>query len=545
MTCFLSKTNPALKVKHRLLKQLLLLLCVDTLTAQAYAHSHHMPIHTPTHELPSADGLSDESLGKDLDSLDSPDGLGDGLGDGFTSDGLKSDKSPLSINTLPINALTVNQSNENQSAPPTVDVNFLLAQPEAFYHVFHQAIVQDDVATLRLLLPFYDRLPDDYQDDVLLLFAQSKLALSDGNTKLALNLLTDLSNKEPTLTAVKLQMVSLLLTKKHDKHAQMVLDELKDDAHFLKLSKKEQRWVLSQSRYLHKKYKMGLDLGINYLHLDNINAASTITQPNIKKDAPKPAHGLALSLGVNKYTPLSHGISIYTALDVDGKFYDDKSHNELAVFAHAGLRKDHQKGYVDVVPFVGRIFATNQQHGRLSPRKDSQGVAFGSHHRINDKWQNAFFVRMEKGNYTERYQGYDGKRYYVSDTILLQDGPNRRYSLGVGYQLSHLQDATKSSHATKIHFGVLQRLPNGLTVQGRVSAERERYHGKLLRLVNPNDVYRTDKTLTLQSSIWHKDIRWLGLTPKLTYRYSKNNSNLPALYSHNKQNFYLELGRSF
>ena len=256
MTCFLSKTNPALKVKHRLLKQLLLLLCVDTLTAQAYAHSHHMPIHTPTHELPSADGLSDESLGKDLDSLDSPDGLGDGLGDGFTSDGLKSDKSPLSINTLPINALTANQSNENQSAPPTVDVNFLLAQPEAFYHVFHQAIVQDDVATLRLLLPFYDRLPDDYQDDVLLLFAQSKLALSDGNTKLALNLLTDLSNKEPTLTAVKLQLASLLLTKKHDKHAQMVLDELKDDAHFLKLSKKEQRWVLSQSRYLHKKYKI-------------------------------------------------------------------------------------------------------------------------------------------------------------------------------------------------------------------------------------------------------------------------------------------------
>ena len=538
MTCFLSKTNPALKVKHRLLKQLLLLLCVDTLTAQAYAHSHHTPIHTPTHELPSADTLSDEGLGKDLgslDSLDSPDGLGDGLGDG-----LKSDKTPL-----PINALTAHQTNESQPAPPSVDVNFLLAQPEAFYHVFHQAIVQDDVATLRLLLPFYDRLPDDYQDDVLLLFAQSKLALSDGNTKLALNLLTDLSNKEPTLTAVKLQLASLLLTNKHDKHAQMVLDELKDDAHFLKLSKKEQRWVLSQSRYLHKKYKMGLDLGINYLHLDNINAASTITQPNIKKDAPKPAHGLALSLGVNKYTPLSHGMSIYTALDVDGKFYDDKSHNELAVFAHAGLRKDHQKGYVDVVPFVGRIFATNQQHGRLSPRKDSQGVAFGSHHRINDKWQNAFFARMEKGNYTERYQGYDGKRYHVNDTILLQDGPNRRYSLGVGYQLSHLQDATKSSHATKIHFGVLQRLPNGLTVQGRVSAERERYHGKLLRLVNPNDVYRTDKTLTLQTSIWHKDIRWLGLTPKLTYRYSKNNSNLPALYSHNKQNFYLELGRSF
>ena len=223
MTCFLSKTNPALKVKHRLLKQLLLLLCVDTLAAQVYAHSHHMP----THELPSADGLSDESLGKDLDSLNSPDGLGDGLGDGFISDDLKSDKSPLPINTLPINtlpinALPINQSNENQSAPPTVDVNFLLAQPEAFYHVFHQAIVQDDVATLRLLLPFYDRLPDDHQDDVLLLFAQSKLALSDGNTKLALNLLTDLSNKEPTLTAVKLQLASLLLSKRHDKHAQMV-----------------------------------------------------------------------------------------------------------------------------------------------------------------------------------------------------------------------------------------------------------------------------------------------------------------------------------
>ena len=115
---------------------------------------------------------------------------------------------------------------------------------------------------------------------------------------------------------------------------------------------------------------MGLDLGINYLHLDNINAASTITQPNIKKDAPKPAHGLALSLGVNKYTPLSHGMSIYTALDVDGKFYDDKATMNWR-FCSCWTKKRPPKGYVDVVPFVGRIFATNQQHGRLSPERQS------------------------------------------------------------------------------------------------------------------------------------------------------------------------------
>ena len=69
---------------------------------------------------------------------------------------------------------------------------------------------------------------------------------------------------------------------------------------------------------------------------------------------------------------------------------------------------------------------------------------------INGKMR--FFARMEKGNYTERYQGYDGKRYHVNDTILLQDGPNRRYSLGVGYQLSHLQDATKKQSCHKDTF---------------------------------------------------------------------------------------------
>ncbi|WP_227498078.1 surface lipoprotein assembly modifier [Moraxella macacae] len=451
------------------------------------------------------------------------------------------DNSPQTEQIAPIAPTEINET-------PTVDIDFLINNPNAFAHVFYQAVINDDAETLRLLVPFYHQLPRDYQDEILLLFAQSKIALSDNNHKLALQLLTELSQKQPNLTAVKMQIASLLLKNKHDQKATIILNELKTSVHFNNLTTTEKKWLIKQSAILTRKYKPSIDIGMNLLYLDNINSASTTEQKNISKEKPKSTHGLALSLDLDKYTPLNHGLSLYTGLDIDGKFYRDNSHNEASIFANIGLKKNNTHGFLSITPFIGRNFATDNKQN-LVPRKNSIGAAFNWQHKFNNElnktWQNNLFIRAEHGNYQKSYQGYNGNRYHLSDTIVLQNNPKRRYSLGINYQLSDLTDAAKSSHTVGVNLGILQQFNNGFFVQGKLSAERERYHGKLLRLVNPNNVYRTDKTITLQTAVWHKNINWQGITPRLSYRYVNNKSNLPALYSYKKHSVFLEFGRSF
>ncbi|TJY49520.1 surface lipoprotein assembly modifier [Histophilus somni] len=53
-----------------------------------------------------------------------------------------------------------------------------------------------------------------------------------------------------------------------------------------------------------------------------------------------------------------------------------------------------------------------------------------------------------------------------------------------------------------------------------------------------------NRELGVQVSVWHRAVHWQGLTPRLTWSYTKTDSNIP-LFRYNKQRLFLEINKQF
>ncbi len=56
---------------------------------------------------------------------------------------------------------------------------------------------------------------------------------------------------------------------------------------------------------------------------------------------------------------------------------------------------------------------------------------------------------------------------------------------------------------------------------------------------------RQDRELGLNVTLWHRNLHFGGITPKISYQYQRVNSNLADLYSYKRDRVYLSFEKSF
>ncbi|WP_035496744.1 surface lipoprotein assembly modifier, partial [Glaesserella parasuis] len=56
---------------------------------------------------------------------------------------------------------------------------------------------------------------------------------------------------------------------------------------------------------------------------------------------------------------------------------------------------------------------------------------------------------------------------------------------------------------------------------------------------------RKDRELGLNVTLWHRNLHFWGITPKISYQYQRVNSNLVDLYSYKRNRVYLSFEKSF
>ncbi|EMU1299294.1 DUF560 domain-containing protein [Neisseria gonorrhoeae] len=47
------------------------------------------------------------------------------------------------------------------------------------------------------------------------------------------------------------------------------------------------------------------------------------------------------------------------------------------------------------------------------------------------------------------------------------------------------------------------------------------------------------------AALWHKKLSWKGFTPQINFRYNKNNSNMPAFYSHSGKGWFVSMEKTY
>ncbi len=56
---------------------------------------------------------------------------------------------------------------------------------------------------------------------------------------------------------------------------------------------------------------------------------------------------------------------------------------------------------------------------------------------------------------------------------------------------------------------------------------------------------REDKEKDLSLTIWHRNLHFMEITPKITFNHHEVKSNLNALYSYNQNRIYINFEKSF
>ena len=70
----------------------------------------------------------------------------------------------------------------------------------------------------------------------------------------------------------------------------------------------------------------------------------------------------------------------------------------------------------------------------------------------------------------------------------------------------------------------------------------ERFDGKHYVFT---DRHRTDNVVVTNLSLWHNKLSFLGITPRLNWRYTNNNSNINELHSYTKNRVFIDFEKTF
>ncbi|MDO5058867.1 MAG: surface lipoprotein assembly modifier [Neisseria sp.] len=417
-----------------------------------------------------------------------------------------------------------------------IDETALLADPRLLNLLLDQSVMNNDSEGIRILLPVYRRLPDAVRDNILLRLAEAKLAMSEGAFSRAADTLRGLIAEKPESDVIRLYLALALFYDRQDAAAESQFDKLMAQT---ALPERERKTVAAFQEQLRQRHQWRFDGGLNYTYEPNINNAPEIREEGrLKTEAePQTASGLAYHLGAEKDWPLAGNWLAKFSADVYGKYYpNNKEYNDFIVQGSAGLGYRNAHWDISLMPFA--------QHRRFgedfAPYSDSFGAKLDTARQITPQWRLANSLSGEKIRYENRKR-FNGNRLNAVQTAVYQANPQQAWFASYGFERENLRDKDNSNRSHTIAAGWIQEWPHGFSTRTAAAWSKRRYRAPM-----PWPVLKTrrDQTLNLQVSLWHRNLHFAGITPRLTFRHTKNRSNV-FFYGYKKNNLFLEMSKSF
>ena len=134
------------------------------------------------------------------------------------------------------------------------------------------------------------------------------------------------------------------------------------------------------------------------------------------------------------------------------------------------------------------------------------------------------YVKRSKGDFlTEYYFPKSGQFWFV----------------GADYNRENTRDEDNAYQRKNLRLGWGQEWGWGISTRISLAYARRTYKGAdLFNIRQKNNEYQSVVTL------WHRDLYFWGITPKITWSYQRVSSNHP-FYSYDKNRIFLEMGKTF
>lgn len=443
------------------------------------------------------------------------------------------------------------QTDDKPSAEVEADINVpslneqdLLANPTLLESLITQAIQNKNAAFLADLLTVYQRLPETQMDATLLDYAQSALLHMQGKTAQAIALQEKLLHQNPDAAYIRMNTAMMQLEDKRYGDAMENLQILANQS-----DKPELQHIATQ-HLQHLKPLTEWQFGghLQYDQNNNVNNASsergvTINGVYWQKNAdslPKTAHGLRYGLSASRLWLLSGNHALLTSASVNGRHYWDRSeYSRHSIQTSVGHLYQNKNWLFRTTPTVSHTWLGGERYAH------DVGISHSITYRINPNWRVQLSPSIRRTHYhAESNRDFNSINTAIAPTVYYDNQHFHTY-FGLYYARNRAAKESLSSHAWQMRGGVSHTWPSlvGISLDGAYG--QERYDRAPELRITPYPFRRHDRTWQVNVSVWRPSWQYRGFMPKLNFSQQNIISNMPAFYSRQHRQLFLNVEKVF
>lgn len=413
----------------------------------------------------------------------------------------------------------------------------LINSPHLVKQMLNRAIDTGQYHLLDDLISIYQK--TDHPDDILIDYSKAIVFSQQGQYHLAIAIYRKIISQYPNFHPVRLRLAQALFEDNQNEAALEQFNKLRTE----KIPQSINTLVNQYISSIQKRSDWEFGFGITYLREDNVNNASKeqyISLNNIlfkksEDDLPQKANGINYQLSISKNFHLKANHSLYFDNFLNGKSYwDNHSFDDIQNRSSFGYQYQNAKTKWKLLPFYERRWYAGHRHNY------GYGIRSEYQHWLTRHWQVS--IAGELGRLKHRENNIlDGNNLLGSFTLLYAFNSRSYIYSGIDWLEEHTITPNLSSTRITARIGWGQEWWQGISTRIQFSQSKRKFQGthSLFQTI------RQDKEQDLSVTLWHRNVYFWGITPKLTFNRHQVKSNLDSLYSYKRNRIYLNFEKTF
>ena len=421
---------------------------------------------------------------------------------------------------------------------------YLKSHPEEFENLLGNLLRQGNAESLEELLPVYQQVPN--YDPSVIDWGNAIIAAKNGNLDEAVRMYRKINAQLPEARILRFQLAMALFYNRQFVAAKSEFERLRGDTvaeadinvinNYLEAINKQNSWDFNASvSYIDdSNITNGPKQGTN-LDLGN-GQTITYTSPS--------ESGKGLNFRLNADRKWLNDNKIFTAVHLNsyGKYYwDNKDYNDITAGIGAGIGYQNAITEVELVPFYNKRWYAQGRNGDgdLHTYSDTIGARVSLGQFLTSKLRYQGLISYSETDYIDRYAFNDGKDVVFSNTAIYFPNGQQFFTLGADYATKSSKDSSQAFDRPGVRVGWGQTWPKGYTTRLNLGYAERNYDGEdFFGITRENEEY------TAGITAWNRGFSVLGLTPRLSWDYTKVSSN-STFEEYDKNNVSIELTKAF
>ncbi len=421
---------------------------------------------------------------------------------------------------------------------PVIDNAMLQKNPQLATALLNQAVEEGQWPMVSAILPVYEASPQ--ADTSLVLYARAGLAQSRGDYHQAISAYRTLLAEHPDYVRVRLDLAKALFEDRQYQAAAWNFTQARRQNPPPEVMEKIDSYLV----YMDKHAGWTGNFSLSYLNDSNVNNASDgkylilgdkVYQRNADS-FPKRGEGVYFGGLAQRDFSLTDHQNLRFRTTLSGKSYwNNHDFDDITSRVYVGYAFLNARQQLALLPFYEkRWYATEAYSAGMGIRAEYSYL-------LAPDWQSSQALEYQKLDYDNRdYAVLQGHNTLISST--LAHAVNARLSVFAGVDLGQqkTQVDAETNRRLGARLGAETALPYGVSLGLMANLAQRTYQGE-------NDIFqvkRKDDEQVYALSLWHRDLYFFNLMPKVNVVYKVVNSNID-FYSYDETNVFLSVDKNF